>query len=59
MDEKKNSKLGIASFITSIVAGINIFILFLTAGMMETSTPGGIDSESIVSVVLCPFGKHA
>jgi len=46
MEEKKHSGLGIASFITSIVSGLLIFLLIVVAGVMEASTPGGIDEES-------------
>ena len=42
----KNSGLGIASFISSIVTGILIFLLFIFAGVMETSTPGGGDEDA-------------
>ncbi len=46
MEEQKHSGLGIASFITSLVSGILMFLLVLIAGVMETSTPGGMDEES-------------
>ena len=46
MEEQKHSRLGIASFITSIVSGILIFIVIVIAGVIEASTPGGMDEES-------------
>ena len=46
MEEQKHSRLGIASFITSIVSGILIFIVIVIAGVIEESTPGGMDEES-------------
>ena len=50
--ERKHSWMGIASFITSIAVGLVIFILIVIAGVMEVSTPGGIDEESIGSMLL-------
>ena len=52
MEEKKHSGLGIASFITSIVSGLLILLLFGVAGAMEASTPGGIDEESVAAVTI-------
>lgn len=53
--EKKHSGLGISSFIISIVIGVLMFLLFVVAGVMETSTPGGIDEESAGAVVVGLF----
>ena len=52
MEEQKHSGLGVASFIASIVSGICIFLIFVVAGVMETSTPGGIDEESTGALML-------
>ena len=52
MEEQKHSGLGIASFITSIISGILIFLTIVIAGIMEASTPGGIDAESAVAVTV-------
>lgn len=49
---KKQSGLGIASFIIAVFCGIVTFLLFAVAGYMETSTPGGIDEESPVIVLM-------
>ncbi|MGU5664526.1 hypothetical protein [Aeromonas sanarellii] len=56
MEEKKHSGLGIASFITSIVSGLLIFLLIGVAGVMEASTPGGIDEESAGAGVMVISG---
>src|SRR6218665_3861150 len=53
--EQKHSGLGIASFIISIVTGILIFLLFIVAGVVESSTPGGINEESTEAIVLGLF----
>jgi hypothetical protein len=50
--ELKHSGFGIASFILSIVTGILVFLAVITAGVMEASTPGGINEESIGAIVL-------
>ena len=55
MNEQKHSGLGIASFITSIVSGFFIFLVIVIAGVMETSTPGGMDEESAGAVMVGLF----
>ncbi len=55
MEQQKHSGLGIASFITSIVSGILIFLVIVIAGVMEASTPGGIDEESAGAVMVGLF----
>lgn len=53
--EVKHSGVGIASFVTSIVAGALIFLLVIIAGVLEVSTPGGMDEESIGAVLIGLF----
>jgi len=53
--EVKHSGVGIASFVTSIVAGVLIFLLVIIAGVLEMSTPGGMDEESIAAVLIGLF----
>ncbi len=55
MEEQKHSGLGIASFITSIVSGILTFLLIVIAGVIETSTPGGMDEESASAMIVGLF----
>lgn len=55
MEEKKHSGFGIASFITSIVSGLLIFLIMVVAGVMEASTPGGIDEESAGAAMVVLF----
>ena len=50
--EKKHSGLGVSSFIISVVIAILMFLLFAVAGVMETSTPGGMDEESIGAMLV-------
>jgi len=50
--ERKHSGLGISSFVISLGGGFAMFLLFCVAGFMETTTPGGIDEDSGVAVVL-------
>lgn len=56
--EPKHSGLGIASFIMSIFVGLCMFVVFVVAGVLETSTPGGMDENSPVAMIvgLCMFG---
>jgi len=55
MEKQKHSGLGIASFITSVVSGILIFVMIVVAGVMETTTPGGIDENSAGAVMVGLF----
>ena len=55
MEEQKHSRLGIASFITSIVSGILFFLVIVIAAVMETSTPGGMDEESAGAIMVGLF----
>ncbi|PJK11928.1 hypothetical protein CO614_06265 [Lysobacteraceae bacterium NML120232] len=50
--EQKHASLGIASFVISILCGISMFALFGIAGIMEATSPGGIDEESIEASLL-------
>ena len=52
---QKHSGLGIASFIISLSNGFALMILIVIAGVMEASTPGGIDEESPQVVILGLF----
>lgn len=52
MAEPKHSGLGIASFAISVLSGILIFVMFVVAGVMESSTPGGMDEESPAAIML-------
>lgn len=52
MEEQKHSGIGIVSFITSIISGICIFLILVIAGVMEASSPGGMDEESASAVVV-------
>lgn len=53
--EQKHSGLGIASFALSLLMGLIILGLVITAGVMEVTTPGGVDEESPQAVVLGCF----
>ena len=52
MEQLKHSGLGIASCITSIFSGGMLFIVVVIAGVMETTTPGGMDDNSAGAIVL-------
>lgn len=53
--EPPHSGLGIASFVISILSGVLIFFLIVIAGVMEASTPGGMDEESVGAIVVGLF----
>lgn len=55
MERSPHSGLGIVSFIASIVTGILMLVVFLVAGLMEVSTPGGIDENSPAAVLVGLF----
>ena len=48
----KHSGIGIASFIISIVNGLFLFLLTAIAGIIETTTPGGMNEESPTAIVV-------
>ncbi len=52
MEPKKHSGIGIASFIISLISGGFIFLLIIIAGVMEASSPTGIDEESAAAVLI-------
>ena len=52
MEQQRNSRLGLASLVTSTVSAVLLFLLLVVAGAMETSTPGGMDEESAEAVVI-------
>lgn len=53
--DRKHSGLGIASFIIGTIIGVLMFLLFVVAGVMETSTPGGMDEESAGAMLVGLF----
>ena len=55
MDNSKHSGFGIASFIISIIAGILTFLDIAVAGMIEVSTPGGMDEKSVSAALIALF----
>lgn len=58
MERQGQSKLGIASLLTSLLAAIGIFITIIIAGVVESNTIGGMDEESLEAILLglCIFG---
>jgi len=48
----KHSGIGIASFAMSVGILIVTFVLVVVAGVMEASTPGGINEESPAAIML-------
>ncbi|MCD4652662.1 hypothetical protein K8T06_01865 [bacterium] len=50
--QTKHSGIGIAAFIISIILAGGLFLLVIIAGLMEASTPGGIDEESLSAAIL-------
>ena len=50
--ETKHSGFGVASFIISILAGVLMFLVFLIGTIMQLSTPGGMDKQSIQAMLV-------
>ena len=48
----RHSGLGIASFVMALVTAVMEFALVMAAGMIEVSTPGGMDSNSPAAMVI-------
>jgi len=55
MERSGQSRLGIASLLISIANIIVTFIVFLVAGIWESSAPGGVDENSVGAVILGLF----
>lgn len=53
--DAKQSGFGIASFAIAMLTGVGEFFLVIAAGVLETVTPGGINEESLVAIVLGLF----
>ena len=50
--ELKQSGVGIASFVLSLLSGICLFALFAVAGYMESQSPGGMNEEDPTTMLL-------
>ncbi len=48
----RHSGFGIASFVLSLVAGFSMFVVVVIAGYVETTSPGGMDEESTVAMLV-------
>lgn len=53
--DMKHSGLGISSFIISAATGVAMFVLIMLAGVLETTTAGGMDEESVAAVLIGLF----
>jgi len=53
--ELPHAGMGVASFIISIPVGILLFAVFVIAGVMEASTPGGIDEDAPILALIGLF----
>lgn len=51
----KHSGLGLASFVLSVVTAGAMFVVFLIAGVVAVSQPGGLDEKSPVAVIIGLF----
>jgi hypothetical protein len=49
---QKQSGIGIASFVLAIASGVTAAALVVIAGVMEVSTPGGMDEESPQAIII-------
>lgn len=49
---KKHSGLGIVSMFMGVTTGIITFVIFVFAGYLESNTPGGIDDESPLAIIM-------
>ncbi len=48
----RSSGFGIASFIVSLIAGLGELATFTAAGVAEATTPGGLDENSTLALVI-------
>lgn len=52
INKKPHSGIGISSFILSLVSSVGLVATTTIAGVMENSTPGGVDEESAEAILL-------
>lgn len=50
--ELKHTGVGIASFILSLISGFMLLVLVVIAGVMEASSPEGMDEESMEAIAV-------
>jgi hypothetical protein len=50
--ELKHSGIGITAFIISLAMAIIAFVIVIIAGVIEASSPGGMDESSAAAVVV-------
>jgi hypothetical protein len=55
MEPYKYSGFGIASFITSVASAILVFITMVVAGVLQATTPGGMDNNSETTIIIGLF----
>ncbi len=55
LERSGQSRLGIASLSISIASALGVLILLVIAGIIETSSPGGMDEESIGAFIIGLF----
>ena len=55
MERTGHSRFGIASLSISIAIALGIFILFIIAGIIESSSPRGMAEESILAMIIGLF----
>ena len=55
MPEQRQSGPGIGSFVVSATCAVLMFLLLVVAGMLELSTPGGLDEESAEAMLIGMF----
>ena len=51
----KHSSLGIASFVLSLVTGLAMAVVVTVAGVLESTTPGGMAESSFSAVIIGLF----
>ncbi len=50
--EDKHSRMGIASLVLAILVGVLVFLIIAGAGVLEASTPGGMDEDTPLVVLI-------
>lgn len=49
---RRQAGLGIASFALAIFSGVTAFVVVVIAGVLEASTPGGMDEQSPQAIIV-------
>lgn len=55
LEQRKQSGLGLASFVLALISALAVFSIHVIGGFIEITTYGGVDEESLVAAIIGCF----